>query len=255
MSERRRSSGTAVSQIDWTRGDESDDNNALEGFAPLEEVFASGVPHRVGWYRFYFSDERWEWSPEVEQIHGYEPGTANPTTALVLSHKHPDDYEHVAATLEEIRRTHKPFSTRHRIITVQGIPREVVVIGERLHDNAGELIGTQGFYIDVTPAEGERQANITEAVAEIADHRGPIEQAKGVLMYVYRVDANAAFDVLKWRSQETNTKLRALAEQLLDDLRTLRPDDESLPSRVAFDRLLLTTHQRAQAGNAAKDPS
>jgi hypothetical protein len=28
----------------------------------------------VGWYRFYFADERWEWSSEVEQIHGYQPG-------------------------------------------------------------------------------------------------------------------------------------------------------------------------------------
>jgi hypothetical protein len=45
-----------------------------------------------------------------------------------------------------------------------------------------------------------------------------------------------------------------LAEQLLADVSTLKPDDESLPSRVAFDRLLLTTHRRANAGNAAKAP-
>jgi len=51
-----------------------------------------GTRQRVGWYRFYFADERWEWSPEVEQIHGYQPGTVNPTPRLVLSHKHPDDY-------------------------------------------------------------------------------------------------------------------------------------------------------------------
>ena len=34
---------------------------------------------------------------------------------------------------------------------IQGEIREVVVNGERLHDNAGEVVGTQGFYIDVTP--------------------------------------------------------------------------------------------------------
>ena len=39
-------------------------------------------------------------------------------------------------------------------------------------------------------------------------------------MYVYQIDA--AFDVLRWRSQETNVKLRALAEQLLVDVRTTR---------------------------------
>lgn len=41
---------------------------------------------------------------------------------------------------------------------------------------------------------------------------------------------------------------------LLAGVRTLKPDDESLPSGVAFDQLLLTTHRRAKAGNAAKDP-
>jgi hypothetical protein len=30
-----------------------------------------------------------------------------------------------------------------------------------------------------------------------------------VLMYVYRIDAEAAFELLRWRSQESNIKLRA----------------------------------------------
>jgi PAS domain S-box-containing protein len=200
----------------------------------------------VGWYRFYFSDERWEWSPEVQQIHGYRPGTVTPTTRLVLSHKHPDDYEHIAATLDDIRQSHRPFSTRHRIITVQGDTRDIVVIGERLRDNSGEVIGTHGFYIDVTHSDESREASISAAVAEFSEHRATIEQAKGVLMYVYRIDSTAAFDLLKWRSQETNTKLRTPAEQLLADVGTLKHDDLG-PDRATFDQLLLTIHQRVAA--------
>jgi hypothetical protein len=130
---------TIVSQIDWSRGDNPAADRRFDGFAPLEDVFAGGTAQRVGWYRFYFADERWEWSPEVEEIHGYHPGTVTPTTQLVLSHKHPDDYEHIAATLDDIRQTHRPFSSRHRIITVQGATRDVVVIGERLQDDSGEV--------------------------------------------------------------------------------------------------------------------
>jgi PAS domain S-box-containing protein len=245
-------SGTAtVSQINWARGGEPYDNRPLEGVATLERAFAGGTAHRVGWYRFYFSDERWEWSPEVEQIHGYQPGTVTPTTQLVLSHKHPDDYAYIAATLDDIRQSHRPFSTRHRIITLQGATRDIVVIGERLHDNSGEVIGTQGFYIDVTRSDEAREATISEAVAEFAEHRAAIEQAKGVLMYIYRIDSAAAFDLLKWRSQETNTKLRTLAEQLLADVHALKQNDS--PDRATFDRLLLTAHQRVKA-NAAHDP-
>ena len=118
----------------------------------VERALVGGTPQRVGWYRFHYADERWEWSTEVELIHGYLPGSVNPTTELALSHKHPEDFGHVATTLENIRRTHKPFSTRHRIVTVQGAKREVVVIGERLHDNTSDILGRAlEFHEDVRP--------------------------------------------------------------------------------------------------------
>ena len=113
-----------------------------------------------------------------------------PTTAVVLSHKHPEDYEQVAATLDEIRRTHEPFSTRHRIIDVQGHTREVVVVAGHSRNDGGEVIGTEGFYVDVTRSIEEHQTTITEAISEIAKHRSTIEQAKGVLMMVYGIDAD-----------------------------------------------------------------
>ena len=149
-----------------------------EGSSPVEKALTGGALERIGWYRFYFAEERWEWSAEVEQIHGYEAGTVTPTTELVLSHKHPDDYEHVAATLDDIRRTLKPFSTRHRIITTQGETRDVVVIGERFHDDDGAVIGTQGFYIDVTPTAEARESSISTALAEITDAGARLNKPK-----------------------------------------------------------------------------
>ncbi|MEN4397831.1 PAS and ANTAR domain-containing protein [Mycolicibacterium senegalense] len=214
--------------------------------SPIEHAFAGGEPQRVGWFRFYFADERWEWSPQVERMHGYEPGTANPTTELVLSHKHPEDYGQVAATLLEIRRTSGAFSTRHRIVDTAGDVHHVVVVGDQLFDDTGAVIGTHGFYVDVSPSISRaREEAVTEAVAEIAEARGAIEQAKGMLMLIYRISADAAFDLLKWRSQETNTKLRVLAEQLAKDFLSL-DYAETLPNRAILDRLLLTAHLRAR---------
>jgi PAS fold len=86
----------------------------------VARALAGGSPQGLGTFRFYFEDERWEWCEQVQRLHGYEPGTVTPTTELVLSHKHPDDRNQIAATLDDIRRTHGPFSTRHRIIDVQG---------------------------------------------------------------------------------------------------------------------------------------
>ena len=216
----------------------------LEGQTPVEHALAKGEPQRVGWFRFYFADERWEWSPQVERMHGYEPGQVHPTTDLVLSHKHPDDYGQVAATLDEIRRTAGGFSTRHRIIDTRGDVHHVVVVGDQLFDGNNSVVGTHGFYVDVTPSVREAQDQVvSEAVAEIAEARGGIEQAKGMLMLIYRISADSAFELLKWRSQETNVKLRVLAEQIVEDFLDLRYD-EVLPARAVYDRLLLTAHFR-----------
>lgn len=220
----------------------------MPGHDSLEQALAGGSPQCVGWFRFYFVDERWEWSDEVQALHGYEPGTVTPTTELVLSHKHPNDYQQVAVTLDDMRRDHSVFCTRHRIIDTRGAEHDVVVIGDQLYDD-GDLIGTHGFYVDVTPSNAITEELVTAAVAEIAESRASIEQAKGMLMLIYRVDADAAFDLLKWRSQETNVKLRILAEQLLADFAELTYE-ETLPQRATFDHLLLTAQHRVDAAGA-----
>lgn len=225
----------------------------MAGQDSLEQALAGGEPQRVGWFRFYFADERWEWSEQVQILHGYEPGTVTPTTALVLSHKHPDDYQQVAATLEEMRRTHRTFSTRHRIIDTRSDVHQVVVIGDQLKDDSGRLIGTHGFYVDVTPTPAMTTAIVSAALTEIAENRSVIEQVKGMLMLIYRVDADSAFKLLRWRSQESNIKLRVLAEQLLTDYGAL-VYDEMLPPRATFDHLLLTAHQRVQGNGDSVVP-
>jgi AmiR/NasT family two-component response regulator len=69
--------------------------------------------------------------------------------------------------------------------------------------------------------QGDADA-ITKAVAELIEYRAVIEQAKGVLMAVYSIDAQAAFDLLRWGSQHTNSNLRVMAEQLTTGFRSLQ---------------------------------
>jgi PAS domain S-box-containing protein len=209
----------------------------------VAHALAGGPPERVGLFRYFFDDDRWEWSEEVERMHGYQPGTVQPTTRLVLAHKHPEDYRQIADTLELIRQTRKPFSSRHRICDTQGKIHHVVVVGEDLHDAQGRVVGTHGFYIDVTPAELARQDQLTVELAKISEARSEIEQAKGMLMLVYRMNAESAFDLLKWRSQQTNVKLRDLAKQIATDFAAVQSGGQ-LPPLHTYDHLLLTAHQR-----------
>ncbi len=87
-------------------------------------------------------------------------------------------------------------------------------------------------------AERSEQLRITEAVHEIAEHRASIEQAKGMLMYIYDIDADRAFELLKWRSQTTNVKLRAIAQRLAEELPRSASDRKS-DLRSAADEILL----------------
>ena len=222
------------------------------GNEDVEQPSTAGNPQRVRWFRFYFDDGRWEWSPQVEKMHGYLPGSVTPTTEMVLAHKHPDDYRHIADTLDLVRRSRQAFSSRHRIIDVQGRVHHVVVVGDLLREVDGTVIGTHGYYVDVTPSERELQDEVTAAVAVIAETRADIERTKGMLMLVYGMDEAAAFELLKWRSQETNVKLRLLAAQIAADFLTLA-GSEKFPPPSAYDKLLLTAHLRINADTESDD--
>jgi hypothetical protein len=178
----------------------------------------------------------------AQRMHGYESGAVIPTTEPVLSHKHPADGDQVAATIEDMITTRRAFSTRHRIIDTRGVVHHVVVVGDQLCDDS--VIGTHGFYIDLTPETEHASEDIISArVAEIAERRAVIEQTKGMLMLVYGIGEAAAFDLLKWLSQENNIKLRLLAQQIAQDFTV--EGQVAINSRSPFDRLLLTAHHRA----------
>jgi PAS domain S-box-containing protein len=198
----------------------------------------------VGSFRFYLDGQRWEWSDTVAQMHGYRPGEIIPTTELLLSHKHPEDHPHVARVLDRTVNAAEPFSSKHRIIDTTGKARQVVVVGDRMFDDSGTVIGTTGFYIDITDSyRTDLNGSVDEAVAELAQSRAVIEQAKGALMLAYGIPAARAFDILVWRSQETNTRLRSIAEQIVAGLADCEPDTHL---RTRFDHLLLTAHERAR---------
>ena len=211
----------------------------------------------VGQFAFDFADERWTWSAQAARIYGYPAQEMHPTSAQVLSHQHPDERAEMTALLEQVRRTRESANGRHRIIDVCGHTHEVIVVSEQRRDATG-VVGVHGFYVDVTPTaqqlaatERDHQSRVTEAASEIADRRTIIDEAKGMLMLVYRIDATRAFELLRWRSQVTNTKLRLFAERLIEAFSRVEYGDV-LPPRSVFDEILLTAHQLGAAGKAQR---
>jgi PAS domain-containing protein len=132
---------------------------AVDHAIRTDKPLAADWSQHLGWFRFYFDHDRWTWSPQLEQMHGYRPGTTAPSTLMVLSHVHLDDFHTVAAALEDARRNQHPFSSRHRILDTRRHLHQVVMIGAPFYDTEGAAAGMQGFCLDVT-------------TANLADHDG-----------------------------------------------------------------------------------
>ncbi len=94
-------------------------------------------------------------------------------------------------------------------------------------------VGVLGLYSDRPDAFGEddeaiahilaRHASVAvasarheETMAQAVDARKLVGQAMGILMERFDVDGDRAFAILKRYSQDTNTKLRDVAQQLVD---------------------------------------
>lgn len=215
---------------------------ARRAAAAAPDISGAGVS-RVGSFCFWFVDQRWEWSDEVYRMHGYEPGSVVPTTQLVLSHKHPDDRDAVQDLLDQALLEGGSFSSRHRFFDTAGGEHSVIVVADRMLDEAGTVVGTSGYYVDVTEAfKANRRDVLDETLPKVVEARAEIEQAKGALKLVYGINDEQAFELLRWRSQENNIKLRALASQLVAELDTLTSVTAAL--RAEFDHLILSVHQR-----------
>ncbi|GAB18585.1 hypothetical protein GOEFS_059_00190 [Gordonia effusa NBRC 100432] len=222
---------------------------------PPETSSAAASSPEAGQFWYYFDDDRWVWSDEVARIHGYCSADAvTPTTELLLEHKHPDHKWRMGELIDSVRRDRAAFSSHHRIIDTRGNDIPVHVIADTILNDARECIGTSGYYI-VLSSEGRalRPLPINDERLEVLlTHRRHIEQAKGALQVVYHLDEDQAFDLLTWRSQETNTKVRDLAAVICERMASLTVSSDM---RVEFDHLLLTAHEDTDFATRAETRS
>ncbi|MBT2551483.1 PAS and ANTAR domain-containing protein [Arthrobacter sp. ISL-5] len=169
-----------------------------------------------GTFHLDLASGRCDWSDGLFAIHGYARGEVVPTEALIMAHKHPEDRGPVRELLNEIRSSGGQGALFHRIIDCQGREHRVLTLAQACEGH-GPVTAIQGVVMDLTrtvAAEASREA--AAAVAGAYANKATIEQAKGIIMGRLDVPANEAFTILAARSQHTNTKLAAVAAELVD---------------------------------------
>ena len=186
-------------------------------------ALAGSTAESAGQFSYDVPSDSWRWSSTLYTIHGFTPGEIVPTTALMMSHQHPDDRAAAVELITSAVTAGKPFCSRHRILDAQQRVHTVVTIGEGVRDRDGQIVQVRGYFIDVTNALHRDVAAATRLAVELsAESRAEIEQAKGALMITYGIDEDEAFALLRWHSQHSNIKLRDVAAGITD--RTNDPD-------------------------------
>ena len=91
----------------------------------------------------------------------------------------------------------------------------MVAVGHLEEDADGPLI--RGHLLDVTEFRQDAvRAEVDQAVQDCNAHRAMIEQAKGVLMQLYSVNADLAWHMLRAYSQSHRRKVRDVAQALVN---------------------------------------
>ncbi|WP_129788375.1 PAS and ANTAR domain-containing protein [Promicromonospora panici] len=182
-----------------------------------ERALTPGTNQLTGRYRYGVVTQRWWWSDETFQIHGFEPGDVVPTTTLVLAHKHPDDRARVSRMFQGAAVTGEPFSSVHRIMDARGRERTLTVVGEGRRDaETSRVCELVGYFVDVTSAVETRAGMAASAsIRASAASRAPIEQAKGIVAFALGIDVEEAFERLRTTSNHTNVAVRDVARRIV----------------------------------------
>ena len=156
-----------------------------------------------------------------------------PTTDLVMRPIDPDDVDRAWESREAVVEDKEPFSFLHRLITATRAEQVVLAAGH-LEDDDGEPV-VNGHLIDITDVrEDAVNDELDSAVSDFVGQRAVIEQAKGVLMQLYSVDADTGMGVaasVLGRHQPEGARHRAPP-----DRRRERGRDSGEGSRTIRDR-------------------
>jgi diguanylate cyclase (GGDEF)-like protein/PAS domain S-box-containing protein len=135
---------------------------------------AQAIAHMGSW-EWDVRANKVTWSDELYRIYGLEPGEFAATFEGYLERVHPDDQEHVQATIGRALADHRSFEFEERIIRPNGSLRVLESQGEIQTDSEGDVVRMIGVCHDVTERRAaERAAREAEERFRSAFEHGPV---------------------------------------------------------------------------------
>ncbi len=168
------------------------------------------------------------WTPELEVLFDYEPGSTKQVYGEWLDRVHPDDLDRVEATLQRvIDGTLSEYHCDYRIVLRNGDIRWIDVIGELHPDEQGQPRSMSGLVYDITDRKQDEEAlrqseEFTRRILESNQDCIKVLDLEGRLLYMndggqvlmeidnFATLANTQW-VEFWSDSETQDPVNALA--------------------------------------------
>lgn len=149
------------------------------------------------------------WSPQLEAIHGMQPGTFGGTFDAYLQDVHPEDLDHVRRAVEASLGSGE-HHLEYRIVVPDGSVRWLESHGRVIREADGKIIGMRGVCQDITgrkQAEAER-IRLQERERSGSEARAALEERQRLARELHDSVSQALYGI----ALGTQTALGALGE-------------------------------------------
>jgi PAS domain S-box-containing protein len=151
ITERRRLEGVQAALLDSERAAREDERNARIAAETAELRLQLALDAgRMGTWQYSIRSGEVLWSPGLEQIHGYKPGTFPRTFDAFQDEIHPDDREYVVRAIGEAIDGKRDHHIEYRIVRKDGSIRWVEGRGRLFLDADGGPDRMVGVCADIT---------------------------------------------------------------------------------------------------------
>jgi PAS domain S-box-containing protein len=113
---------------------------------------------RLGSWRIDYDAQRIHWSPEMFQIHGWNPADGPPAIDQLPQLFHPEDLERFTRDAAVELATGRSYTTTFRIVRPSGEVRHLHLVGRNIYDVNGRRTGVVGSAQDITERTLAEQA-------------------------------------------------------------------------------------------------
>jgi PAS domain S-box-containing protein len=230
----------------------------------LEVALEAG---HMGTWDFDAQAETVTFSPQLEAIHGFEPGTFGGTLDAYYKHLHPDDVEQVRARIEESLSS-GVLNVEYRAAWPDGAEHWFEARGRAVRDQQGTLTGLRGVCLDVTERKqaDEEHARLIQREQAALEAKAALEERQRLArdlhdsvsqaLYGITLGSQAALEALAHDEQrdaavDACEYVLSLAEAGLAELRALI--FELRPESLAQDGLVVALERQAAAARSRHD--